>query len=475
MALTATARGTGSRNTGGETTYVISPTSDIAANTRAVLCLSVDNSGTSGAAPLTVTSVTDSLGNWWTRQAQQTNNGGGVANAGIVAAIYDVYITKPITTSDTITVTFTTTTVARAYTLWEVASSTAGMLPCPNHCLSSAVGGTSTTPTVTTEKTMVTDELIIGVIAAEYGDGSITEDADTTNGSWSTSQEASVGTTTSGVEICSQYKVVTGNGTQTYNATITSADWVPCYITYKEASVAARNIGTGSRNTGSESTYAITPNQQINAGEFAVLAVSYDNSGTSGADPYSSIADSLGNQWYAHTSVLRDPGAANAGIAMRVFYSRLTRTLTTSDTITVTYSATTVARAYALWALDAANGYRVGFFGNSSEATGASTAPSVTRAAGNTAGWLMLGVMGAEHNSAITGSNDTTQGSWSANSSAGVGTTTSGAQINTQTKYITADASITYANTITSADWCIQVVLFGAYPIPSMLSSLGAT
>lgn len=311
MALTCTARGTGSRNTGGETTYVISPTSDIAANTRAVLCLSVDNSGASGAAPLLITSVTDSLGNWWTRRAQQTRTAASASNDGIVAAIYDVYITRPILTTDTITVTFTTTTVARCYALWEVASSVAGLLPCPNHCASSAVGGSSTTPTVTTEKTMVTDELIIGCIAAEYGDGTITEDADSTNGTWSTSQEASVGgASAAGAEIVSQYKVVTGTATQTYNATITSADWVPCYITYKEAGVAARQVGTGSRNTGSESTYAITPNQQINAGEMAVLAVSYDNSGTNGADPFSSIADSLGNQWYSFTSNLQDPGAA---------------------------------------------------------------------------------------------------------------------------------------------------------------------
>jgi hypothetical protein len=48
----------------------------------------------------------------------------------------------------------------------------------------------------------------------------ITPDADTTNGSWSTQQSTAQGTTTNGIAVASQRKVVTATATQTYNVTL---------------------------------------------------------------------------------------------------------------------------------------------------------------------------------------------------------------------------------------------------------------
>lgn len=221
MALTSTNRGSGARNTGGESTYAISPASTIPAGSTAVLSLACDNSGASGVSPYST--VTDSVGNTWTQQVVNTITG-GVANDGVSNAIYTSTLATQITSSDTITVTFGQTTVARSYTLTQVSSDNGGTVKIVRKF--GGTTGTSTTPSKGTTEMIYTGDMLVAVMGAEYGDGTITADSDTTNGSWSTAQTANVGTTTSGVEICSQTKIVTGIGDQTYNTVITSADWV---------------------------------------------------------------------------------------------------------------------------------------------------------------------------------------------------------------------------------------------------------
>jgi hypothetical protein len=67
----------------------------------------------------------------------------------------------------------------------------------------------------------------------------------------------------------------------------------------------------------------------------AVLCLAYDNSGASGADPYNSISDSLGNTWTSRQAALYDPGAASAGVALRIFTTNQSAgTLTTGSTVT---------------------------------------------------------------------------------------------------------------------------------------------
>jgi hypothetical protein len=88
----------------------------------------------------------------------------------------------------------------------------------------------------------------------------------------------------------------------------------------------------------------MTPTSNLRANTWAVLHIAYDNAGTNGADPFNSIVDSLGNTWNLVKNALNDPDVANAGVVLREYYSAMNiATLTTSDTITVDFGATSVA------------------------------------------------------------------------------------------------------------------------------------
>lgn len=74
----------------------------------------------------------------------------------------------------------------------------------------------------------VAGDLVLGLVAAETAEeNNATGDSDTTNGSWSTLRKS--GTTGSGsaanVTALSQYKIVTGTGTQSWAPTWTNSDW----------------------------------------------------------------------------------------------------------------------------------------------------------------------------------------------------------------------------------------------------------
>ena len=447
MTLSATARGAGSRNTGGESTYVISPSGTIAAGSRAVLCLATDNSGVGGIRPTPV-SFTDSVGNFWRRRNQATQSPGGVANDGTHVTIYDCCLATALTALDTITIALDAVTVARAYALWELTTDIAGMIVVPIAGGAAGVGA-STTPSVITTQPLATGEMVIGAMAAEQGNGTMTVDTDATSGSWSTAQNANVGAGAAGIELSTQNKLVTGPGNQTFNQTITSSDWASVAMPYTEGKLAALSAGGGSRNTGGESTYDIASGAN-RVGDFLVLCLAYDNSGTNGADPFSSITDDVGNAWTTD-AVLRDPGVASDGVVVRVCSCLVTAP---STLITVSFGGfTTVARAYALWYLDAAPGRVPAYGGAPDVAGGASTTPSVTKAAVPN-GALVIGAVGIEHGSpAITVDTDTTSGSWSTARTQSVGVTTSGVTIVSQAKTVRATGDQTYNLTITSADW----------------------
>lgn len=212
--------------------------------------------------------------------------------------------------------------------------------------------------------------------------------------------------------------------------------------------------GSGSRNTGSETSYSITPGSNLTAGALAILCVSYDNSASSGADPFSSISDTKSNTWTSRRNVLNDPGAANAGNCLRIFTTNQNGgTLTTSDTITVSFgSNTTVARAYTLMEFTSNTGTPIYKTGGST--TGSSTTPSITTSS-IISGQAVVGAMGAEGATTITGDTDTTNGSWSTSQSATIGSGLTGCQINSQRKVTTGTGTQTYNLTITSADWGI--------------------
>lgn len=297
MALVSTNKGSGARNTGGESTYDFSPSEILPVGSTVIIAIACDNAAAAGTNPLS--SISDSVGgNTWSRVQERNNTPGGVANDGVSVTIYICTIATQITLSDTITATFSTTTVARSYTITQVSSNNGGTIKQVRRF--GGASGASTTPSFVTTENIYTGDLVFAVVGAEYGDGTITADSDTTNGSWSTAQTANVGTTTSGVEICSQTKVVTGIGDQTYNLTITSADWAECMFVLTDTTFIIPSIltnGGSDTDAASYSTASITPsaNKTIiaailvyDAGAAAATTISVSGNGltwTRVADP----------------------------------------------------------------------------------------------------------------------------------------------------------------------------------------------
>lgn len=204
--------------------------------------------------------------------------------------------------------------------------------------------------------------------------------------------------------------------------------------------------GTGARNTGSENTYAITPASNFTgtAGAMAVLVVAYDNSGTNGADPYSGCTDTNSNTWTSRQNALNDPGAASAGIALRILTTPMDGgALDTGDTITVAFGGkTTVARAYALWEVLPQDGYSIAY-GTGATETATTASPTITTSS-IAAGDVVIGAIGREGNDAATADTDSSNGTWGAQQASGVGTTTSGAQVASQAKVVLATGTQTY-------------------------------
>lgn len=242
MAITGTDRGTGGNNTGA-TTITISPGSNLAAGSMAVLVLAYDNSGTNGADPFS--SITDSLGNFWHRKVTALYDPAG-ASAGATLAIFTSYmLAGAVTTGTTITVTFSSSTTAKAWTMHE-------LVPSANKFIRFLTGAAGTgsatgTPTVTSSS-ITSGDVIIGCGAVESAD-TWTGDSDSSSGTWSTKQSTGFGTGTSGQAVISQLKVTSGTATQTYNPTLTSADCILAWASFTEATLVGAFIGINCRST----------------------------------------------------------------------------------------------------------------------------------------------------------------------------------------------------------------------------------
>jgi hypothetical protein len=227
-AVSVTARGTGGNNSAG-TSIAVVPSGTMAAGSMGVLMLGNDNAGSGGATPATPSSFTDSVGNTWTRRINPIYDPAG-ANAGVETAYYTATLTTAVTTSDNITLTVTSLT-AKAWALWEVVP-TSNAFTMSYITGAAGTGAASATPTVTTGS-ITSGDVVIGGGGAE-ATNTWAGDGDSSNGSWSTQQTTGFGTGTTGMAVTSQYKVVTGTATQTYNPTLTSADQILGWIQLRE-------------------------------------------------------------------------------------------------------------------------------------------------------------------------------------------------------------------------------------------------
>ena len=228
--LTLTNRGSGTHNTGASS-FTLSPGSNCTAGALVALCVAADNSS-SGGATNDFTTVTDTLGNTWTKVRSPVFDN-GAASAGVQGAIYTTdQKNGTLQTSTTITVAFGSSPAAKTWTLTEIDPGT-GRTASVRTSGDKSAGATGTALTTGASASVLKDECILAAFFIEAGTTQTLSaaDTDTTNGSWSTNQYAEIGSTTSGSVIVSQGKVVTADGTQTYDVTLgISSDYHGSYI-----------------------------------------------------------------------------------------------------------------------------------------------------------------------------------------------------------------------------------------------------
>lgn len=228
-------RGTGGNNTGA-TSVTVTPASNLAAGSTAVLVVAADNAGAAGSAANCNASMTDSVGNSWTKRLDVIYDP-GAASAGIELCMYTGYLATAFTTANNVVVGFGNSVVAKSWTLTELAPQSA----LYQYVYVTGAGGTgaaSGSPTVTTSS-IPSGDVVVGGGASE-STLTWTGDADSTNGNWEDEQEIGHGTGTSGAAVTSQIKITTGTGTQTYNPTQTSADQIIGWIQLHEELIATR-------------------------------------------------------------------------------------------------------------------------------------------------------------------------------------------------------------------------------------------
>jgi hypothetical protein len=209
----AGANGTGSSSA----TLTLTPSVNFAAGDLAVLVLAADNAGTNGAS--SVTGVSDTSSNTWTSQIDATADP-GAASEGATLRVWTALVGGGgLDTGDTITVSFSPNTTAKAAHLYRVQGT--GTLT-----VAATGSSTGTMPVAETTGTLAVGDAVFGVLAIENRNGTITYDSDTLNGNWSTAVDTlgDGGTAGSSMRAVSQWKIVTGTGAQTWNVALASQD-----------------------------------------------------------------------------------------------------------------------------------------------------------------------------------------------------------------------------------------------------------
>lgn len=192
------------------------------------VAIAIANSGSSGVAVSTTSSDNATGGsNTWVQATKINRTPGSVANDGVTMAIFYSILVRALV-SKTITVALSPSSGQGVTIVGEKAEPDAGEVPS---FIGAGAGasGASNAPSITTGSLAV-DDVVIGVLGI-FSNATVTGDADTTNGSWS----SQIGVTNLGAnfrQVRAQRKTVTGAGTQTYNPTIgSSQQYAMNYIT----------------------------------------------------------------------------------------------------------------------------------------------------------------------------------------------------------------------------------------------------
>lgn len=329
MALTISEAGSNNSTTS-TATLVVTLSQGISVGDMLVVCVAADNQGGGGAS--SISSVTDSKSHTYTSRASQ-NNDPGAAAAGATVAIFTAPITTAMTTSDTVTVNFSPNTTAKAAVVWEVV---AGATEFPKYLSNGGTTGNTANPSLASTS-ISSGDAVIYALAAE-SNATLTGDSDTTNGNWSTlyTSLANTGTSATSMRVGSQNKVTSATGTQTWNTTLTAADWGISYIVIDPApsiNRTATGSGTGSQSDARLITRSRTATGTSSSSESADNQLVHQKTATGSGIGTSSSTENIipGVRTYERTATGSGVGSGEADVDLVH-----TRTATGSGTGTAT-------------------------------------------------------------------------------------------------------------------------------------------
>jgi hypothetical protein len=209
--LTITGRGTVQSATS-STTFICSPSSTISAGSLATLHLAVPNAGGAGDTKIfTQATVTDSVGNTWTRQLDTLYDPGAV-NTGVELAVYTSTLATQLTSSNNVTFTLSTAATDKLGIFYEVGG-THPTFVAAGSTSDGLTSGQNGTAISTVSNSLPTGDGVIAFCGILTNSALAATDTDTTNGTWSAGQT----TNTVARRMASQFKIVTGPGQQSYD------------------------------------------------------------------------------------------------------------------------------------------------------------------------------------------------------------------------------------------------------------------
>jgi hypothetical protein len=360
MALTISEAGSATSNTS-SSTLVVTPTVSFSANDGVVVCIAADNSTAQGGLPFS--SVTDSQSNTYTLVRSVKQQGASQNNLAC-GAIYFCVVQNALSVSDSITVNFLNNTTAKAAVTFKIGAAANKKPSQISDNVFSPTGDASSSSRSTT--TMTSGDALVYFLAIE-NNGVVTGDSDTTRGSWSSAYVANAdsGTALTSMQAFSQYKIVTGNGTQTWDTTFpSSSSFATAYATFREVA-ALSTFDRTATGSGAGTATAATKVTQLRLGIHTDFSFGFINgAGRFYIGPPTIVRTATGSGTGAGSATkkivaVRTATGSGTGTSSSAEILIAKRTATATSTGTST-AATKASRTRLGYLID----YHTGFYGN---------------------------------------------------------------------------------------------------------------
>lgn len=267
-----------------------------------VLVAAFDNVTIGGAGPnmyvtasaAVTTQTFDVRGNLWRRVSRQLYDP-GIASEGCIVEVWMCNVQFPYSNGDDIFVQWSDNMANAVLRISEFS----GIRRITTSIVTPTTGtGTGTAATAPAISPGVTGRLVIGAMATE-GSAVITGDADTTDGSWVTLVNNTIGAGATGMTGFAQYKIVTGTSAQNWSVTWTgSQDWAATAMVFDVYASDPQDEIPGNPN------YPCVAGAEILPINYATLPV---DTGTCYDFLHTIDPDLVGTYDYAATSVFEQP------------------------------------------------------------------------------------------------------------------------------------------------------------------------